>query len=340
MSNELKKDQVLLSVRNLDVNFKIKRSGGLFFNKYNTLKAVKNVNFDLKVGETLGVVGESGCGKSTLSRAIVGLVEGKGSVKFLGEELIGISQRKRRKYKKDIQMIFQDPSASLNPRITVGELIAEPLKIHFPHMTKSQIREEVLATMQKVGLLPNMINRYPHEFSGGQAQRIGIARALITRPKIIICDEPVSALDVSIQAQVVNLLKDLQKEYGISLIFIAHDLSVVRHISDRVLVMYLGSVFELSTSTEIFDNTKHPYTRALMSAVPIPDPDLERNKKIEFLDGDLPSPINPPSGCVFRTRCKYATEQCATTPPKLEDEGRNGVPHFVACYNLINVKNI
>lgn len=339
-TKDIKRDDVLLEVTNLDVNFKIKRSGGLFFNKYNTLKAVKNVNFKLRVGETLGVVGESGCGKSTLSRAIVGLVEGQGSIKFLGEELIGISQRQRRKYKKDIQMIFQDPSASLNPRITVGELIAEPLTIHFPKMSKAQVRQEVLETMKKVGLLPNMINRYPHEFSGGQAQRIGIARALITRPKIIICDEPVSALDVSIQAQVVNLLKDLQKEYGISLIFIAHDLSVVRHISDRVLVMYLGSVFELSTSKEIFENTKHPYTRALMSAVPIPDPELERNKKIEFLDGDLPSPINPPSGCVFRTRCKYATEQCATTPPALENVGNEEKPHLVACYNLIDIKNI
>ncbi|MFC6275959.1 murein tripeptide/oligopeptide ABC transporter ATP binding protein OppF [Psittacicella hinzii] len=336
----MSENKVLLSVRNLDVNFRIKRSGGIFFNKYNTLKAVKNVNFDLHVGETLGIVGESGCGKSTLSRAIVGLVEGKGSVKFLGDELIGLSNHARRKYKKDIQMIFQDPSASLNPRITVGELIAEPLKIHYPHMKKQEIRAEVLATMKKVGLLPNMINRYPHEFSGGQAQRIGIARALITRPKIIICDEPVSALDVSIQAQVVNLLKDLQREYGISLIFIAHDLSVVRHISDRVLVMYLGSVFELSSSKEIFENTKHPYTRALMSAVPIPDPHLERNKKIEFLDGDLPSPINPPSGCVFRTRCKYATDKCATTPPTLENTNPEGVPHFVACYNLIDVKNV
>lgn len=340
MAQETNNNNVLLSVRNLNVNFKIKRSGGLLFNRYNTLKAVKNVNFDLRVGETLGVVGESGCGKSTLSRAIVGLVEGEGSVKFLGQELIGLKPRQRRKFKKDIQMIFQDPTASLNPRITVGELIAEPLYIHFPQMSKAEVRKEVLATMKKVGLLPNMINRYPHEFSGGQAQRIGIARALITRPKIIICDEPVSALDVSIQAQVVNLLKDLQREYGISLIFIAHDLSVVRHISDRVLVMYLGSVFELSTSTEIFEHTKHPYTRALMSAVPIPDPYLERNKKIEFLDGDLPSPINPPSGCVFRTRCKYATEQCAIEPPALEDYGDNGIPHFVACYNIIHVKNI
>lgn len=332
---------VLLQVRNLSVEFKIKRSGGILFNRYNTLKAVKNINFDLHVGETIGIVGESGCGKSTLSRAIVGLVEGKGSVQYLGNELIGLSNRKRRKFKKEIQMIFQDPTASLNPRITVGELIGEPLTIHEPHLSKAEVREEVLKVMQKVGLLPNMINRYPHEFSGGQAQRIGIARALITKPKIIICDEPVSALDVSIQAQVVNLLHDLQKEYGISLIFIAHDLSVVRHISDRVLVMYLGTMFELSTSSEIFENTQHPYTRALMSAVPIPDPNLERNKEIEFLDGDLPSPINPPLGCVFRTRCKYATEECALIAPPLHNTNGAGMPeHLVACYNLIKIKNI
>lgn len=315
---ELNVGDVLLQVRDLNVNFKIKVPSN-FLPKYATLKAVKKVNFDLHVGETLGIVGESGCGKSTLSRAIIGLTECTGSVVYLGNELVGLNERQRKPFKRDIQMIFQDPTASLNPRITVGELIAEPLYIHEPQLSKAEVIKRVEEVMQKVGLLPNMINRYPHEFSGGQAQRIGIARALITKPKIIICDEPVSALDVSIQAQVVNLLKDLQKEYGISLIFIAHDLSVVRHISDRVLVMYLGSVFELSTSREIFDNTKHPYTRALMSAVPIPDPNLERDKTIEFLDGDLPSPINPPSGCVFRTRCRYATEVCAGEAPELEN---------------------
>lgn len=346
---ELKKGDVLLSVRNLCVNFKIKAPSFLI-PKYNELKAVKNVNFDLHVGETLGIVGESGCGKSTLSRAIIGLTKATGSVVYLGNELLGLKDSKRRRFKRDIQMIFQDPTASLNPRITVGELIGEPLRIHEPHLSTKEIRERVEEVMKKVGLLPNMINRYPHEFSGGQAQRIGIARALITKPKIIICDEPVSALDVSIQAQVVNLLKELQEELGISLIFIAHDLSVVRHISDRVLVMYLGSVFELSTSREIFDNTKHPYTKALMSAVPIPDPKLERSKVIDFIVGDLPSPINPPSGCVFRTRCKYATDDCAKTSPTLIDvNAQSDKPsHQVACINLekvmqaglINIQNV
>lgn len=332
-------NEVILQVRDLSVTFNIKARGGLLFNRYLQLKAVKNVNFDLRAGETLGVVGESGCGKSTLSRAIVGLAPATGSCKFMGQELIGLSNRQRHKYRREIQMIFQDPTASLNPRITIGELIGEPLQVH-SDLTREQIRQEVLKVMKKVGLLPNMINRYPHEFSGGQAQRIGIARALITNPKIIICDEPVSALDVSIQAQVVNLLKDLQNELGISLIFIAHDLSVVRHISDRVLVMYLGNVFELSSSEEIFDNTKHPYTRALMSAVPIPDPELEKKKEIEFLEGDLPSPISPPSGCVFRTRCKFATEKCSQVPPTLTNvNGADAVEHYVACYN-IPVKNL
>lgn len=334
--------EVLLRVRNLCVNFKIKVGHkAIILNKYADLKAVKNVSFDLYKGETLGIVGESGCGKSTLSRAIVDLVPATGEVSFLGTDLLKLSKKERQKYKKDIQMIFQDPTASLNPRITVGELIAEPLRIHSPHLSEAEIHDQVLEVMNRVGLLANMVNRYPHEFSGGQAQRIGIARALITKPKIIICDEPVSALDVSIQAQVVNLLKDLQEEYGMSLIFIAHDLSVVKHISDRVLVMYLGNTFELSTSDAIFTETLHPYTRALMSAVPIPDPALEKDKKIEFLDGDLPSPINPPSGCVFRTRCKYATEVCSSKVPELVDESKgSGVPHLVACHHVIKVRNL
>ena len=229
-------------------------------------------------------------------------------------------------------MIFQDPLASLNPRMNIGEIIAEPLKIYQPHLSAAEVKEKVQAMMLKVGLLPNLINRYPHEFSGGQCQRIGIARALIIEPKMIICDEPVSALDVSIQAQVVNLLKSLQKEMGLSLIFIAHDLAVVKHISDRVLVMYLGNAMELGSDEEVYNNTKHPYTKALMSAVPIPDPKLERDKSIELLEGELPSPINPPSGCVFRTRCLKADENCAKQKPPLTSQNNS---HFVACLKVL-----
>ncbi|PHM41201.1 dipeptide ABC transporter ATP-binding protein DppF [Xenorhabdus szentirmaii] len=227
-------------------------------------------------------------------------------------------------------MIFQDPLASLNPRMTIGDIIAEPLKTYYPKMKAGEVKEKVQQMMMRVGLLPNLINRYPHEFSGGQCQRIGIARALILEPKLIICDEPVSALDVSIQAQVVNLLQELQREMGLSLIFIAHDLSIVKHISDRVLVMYLGNAVELGTYDEVYHNPLHPYTRALMSAVPIPDPDKERNKHIELLEGELPSPINPPSGCVFRTRCPMADAECAKTRPLLEGSFK----HAVSCLKV------
>ena len=250
---------------------------------------------------------------------------------WLGKDLRKQSQKQWRHTRKDIQMIFQDPLASLNPRMNIGEIIAEPLKIYQPHLTTAQVKEKVQAMMLKVGLLPNLINRYPHEFSGGQCQRIGIARALIIEPKMIICDEPVSALDVSIQAQVVNLLKSLQKEMSLSLIFIAHDLAIVKHISDRVLVMYLGNAVELGTDEEVYKDTKHPYTKALMSAVPIPDPKLERNKSIQLLEGELPSPINPPSGCVFRTRCVLADECCAQQKPAFNSENNS---HFVACLKV------
>ncbi|OOF43698.1 oligopeptide ABC transporter ATP-binding protein OppF [Rodentibacter trehalosifermentans] len=325
----MKAKNLLLEVKNLGVSFKIKNDKALFFAKPQTLKAVNNVSFQLYAGETLGVVGESGCGKSTLARAIIGLVEAnEGEIIWLGKDLRNQSPKQWRDTRKDIQMIFQDPLASLNPRMNIGEIIAEPLKIYQPHLNAEQVKEKVQAMMLKVGLLPNLINRYPHEFSGGQCQRIGIARALIIEPKMIICDEPVSALDVSIQAQVVNLLKSLQAEMGLSLIFIAHDLAVVKHISDRVLVMYLGNAMELGSDDEVYHHTKHPYTKALMSAVPIPDPQLERNKNIQLLEGDLPSPINPPSGCVFRTRCPLADEGCATQKPAFSTE--NGT-HFVAC---------
>jgi len=233
----------------------------------------------------------------------------------------------RRETRKDIQMIFQDPLASLNPRMNIGDIIAEPLQTFYPKLSKAEVKERVKEMMDRVGLLPNLVNRYPHEFSGGQCQRIGIARALILKPKMIICDEPVSALDVSIQAQVVNLLKELQAEFGLSLVFIAHDLSVVKHISDRVLVMYLGHEVELAEAKSLFANPKHPYTKALMSAVPVPDPKIERNKVIQMLEGDLPSPIAPPSGCVFRTRCPIATSECAKQVPLLKGTEQ----HTVAC---------
>lgn len=315
----------LLVVENLQTTFDIKQG---FLKPAATLKAVNGVSFHLNAGETLGVVGESGCGKSTLARTIIGLTPAKsGSIKFDGKELVGGSAAQWKAIRKDIAMIFQDPLASLNPRMTVGDIIAEPLITYYPKLSQNEVREQVRAMMAKVGLLPNLVNRYPHEFSGGQCQRIGIARALILKPKLIICDEPVSALDVSIQAQVINLLQDIQAEMGLALIFIAHDLSVVKHISDRVLVMYLGSAVEVGTDTAVYAKPTHPYTRALMSAVPLPDPIAERNKVIELLPGDLPSPINPPSGCAFRTRCPLAVDDCAAQKPPLAGH----LNHQVAC---------
>ncbi|MFZ7201596.1 murein tripeptide/oligopeptide ABC transporter ATP binding protein OppF [Avibacterium avium] len=323
--------KLLLEVEDLSVHFKVQSNEGFLFKKKQTLHAVNHVSFKLYEGETLGVVGESGCGKSTLARSIIGLVKAAGgNILWLGKDLSQQSEKQWHDTRKDIQMIFQDPLASLNPRMTIGNIIAEPLKIYFPHLSAQEVKDRVQAMMLKVGLLPNLINRYPHEFSGGQCQRIGIARALIIEPKLIICDEPVSALDVSIQAQVVNLLKSLQKEMGVSLIFIAHDLAVVKHISDRVLVMYLGNAVELGTYDKVYHETKHPYTKALMSAVPIPDPDLERGKKIQLLEGDLPSPINPPSGCVFRTRCPIADTECTLSKPRLEGNEQ----HLVACFKI------
>jgi len=325
MNNEKK---LILDINDLKVQFSIPSKSLLPWAKPDTLKAVDGVSLKLYEGETLGVVGESGCGKSTLARAIIGLVPASaGSVVWLGEDLTKLDKKNLRLKRKEIQMIFQDPLASLNPRMNVGDIIAEPLQTFYPHLSKAEVKNQVKAMMSKVGLLPNVVNRYPHEFSGGQCQRIGIARALILKPKMIICDEPVSALDVSIQAQVVNLLKELQNELGLSLVFIAHDLSVVKHISDRVLVMYLGNPVELAECDSLFSEPKHPYTKALMSAVPIPDPRLERAKKIQMLEGDLPSPINPPSGCVFRTRCPVAIDACATSNVKL----KGSEIHSAAC---------
>ncbi|WP_174873520.1 murein tripeptide/oligopeptide ABC transporter ATP binding protein OppF [Vogesella oryzae] len=303
--------QPILSVRDVKVHFQVKSNNAWPWTPKKTLKAVDGVSFDLYAGETLGVVGESGCGKSTLARAILNLHPAKsGEIVWMGRDLRKGTDKDWLAVRKDIQMIFQDPLASLNPRMNIGQIIGEPLRVHRPELSGAEIDKRVRAMMAKVGLREQMINRYPHEFSGGQCQRIGIARALILEPKLIICDEPVSALDVSIQAQIINLLKDLQREMGLALIFIAHDLAVVKHISDRILVMYLGREMELAEKHALYDAPSHPYTRALLSAIPIPDPKLEKNKQIQILQGDLPSPMNPPSGCVFRTRCPQAQERC------------------------------
>ncbi|TQR33839.1 oligopeptide ABC transporter ATP-binding protein OppF [Campylobacter sp. MIT 99-7217] len=323
--------EVLLEVNDLSVFYKIKSNQGFFGNKKIKMKAVSKISFKLYKGETLGIVGESGCGKSSLAKALLGLNKDiEGSILWLGKHIEKQDKKQWKSTRKDIQMIFQDPLASLNPRMSIGDIIAEPLKTHFPKLSASEVRKKVRSIMQKVGLLPNLINRYPHEFSGGQCQRIGIARALILEPKLIVCDEPVSALDVSIQAQVVNLLKSLQLQNQLSLIFIAHDLSIIKHISDRVLVMYLGNLVELANYEQIYNETKHPYTKALMSAVPIPDPKIEKTKQIQLLEGDLPSPINPPSGCVFRTRCPLADENCAKNKPELREKNE----HFYACFKV------
>ncbi len=308
----------ILEVRDLKVYFDVRDAKAWPWTPSRTLKAVDGVSFDIRAGETLGVVGESGCGKSTLARAILNLIPATaGSIRWMGQEMNGASKRDWLAVRKDVQMIFQDPLASLDPRMTIAQIIAEPLRTHRPDMPDSEVMQRVQAMMLQVGLTQQQINRYPHEFSGGQCQRIGIARALVLEPKLIICDEPVSALDVSIQAQIINLLKELQKSMGLALIFIAHDLAVVKHISNRILVMYLGHEMEVAQKRALYASPRHPYTRALLSAIPIPDPVLERKKVIELLQGDLPSPINPPSGCVFRTRCPLAIARCAQEIPPL-----------------------
>ena len=318
----------LLTVKDLRVTFALRREGDMPWAKPRLLQAVGGVNFSLNPGETLGIVGESGCGKSTLARALIQLVPATGQAIWQdGTDLLSLSSRAMLKYRADIQMVFQDPLASLNPRMTVGQIIAEPLRTHHPRLSGDEVKAQVKAMMEKVGLLPNQINRYPHEFSGGQCQRIGIARALIVGPKLLICDEPVSALDVSIQAQVINLLMELQKDLGLAMIFIAHDLSVVKHISDRVMVLYLGKTMEVAESRDLYAAPQHPYTQALLSAVPIPDPAAERAKVTIPLEGDLPSPLKPPSGCVFRTRCPRAEARCASDVPMLGSGA-----HAVACH--------
>ena len=312
--------QAILSVRDLKMHFQIRDEKAWPWTPMRALKAVDGISLDLYAGETLGVVGESGCGKSTLARAILNLHPATaGSIVWMGREMAGASADQWLAVRKDVQMIFQDPLASLNPRMTVAQIIGEPLRTHHPEMSPDAVMDKVRAIMQRVGLTEQQINRYPHEFSGGQCQRIGIARALIMQPKLIVCDEPVSALDVSIQAQIINLLKELQQEFGLALIFIAHDLAVMRHISHRIMVMYLGHAMELAHKAALYAEPRHPYTQALLSAIPIPDPELERNKVVQLLQGDLPSPMSPPSGCVFRTRCPVATARCAHEVPQLRE---------------------
>ncbi len=319
----------VLQVRDLAVHFPVP-VGGVLRRQYLPLKAVDGVSFELRPGETLGIVGESGCGKSTLGRAVLRLIEpSAGRVVWLGDDLGMIPAEALRRHRRTMQIVFQDPLAALDPRMTIGDIIAEPLLTHEPGLGKAEVKARVKRMLAETGLSPQMINRYPHEFSGGQCQRIGIARAMVLRPKLIVCDEPVSALDVSIQAQIVNLLMRLQREFGLSLLFISHDLSVVRHISHRILVLYLGRMMELADRAALYRAPKHPYTKALISAVPIPDPRLERQKQRIVLAGDLPSPLAPPSGCVFRTRCPLAREHCAREVPAFEEIEPG---HRVACH--------
>ncbi|GAB6099252.1 dipeptide ABC transporter ATP-binding protein [Halanaerocella petrolearia] len=315
----------ILKIKGLKKHFPIK--GGLFNKQINSVKAVDGLDFEVKRGETLGLVGESGCGKSTTGKVLLNLLSAtEGEVVFEGHNIYDLGKREMRSLRREMQMIFQDPYASLNPRMTVGEIIGEPLEIH--GLAAGQEKERrVRELLTKVGLQANYANRYPHEFSGGQRQRIGIARALAVNPKVIVCDEPVSALDVSIQAQVLNLLEDLQEEMNLTYIFIAHNLSVVRHISDRVAVMYLGKIMELADKDELYDNPQHPYTKSLLSAIPVPNPEVDRERII--LEGDVPSPINPPSGCSFHTRCPFAEDICKKKEPEFTDKGDK---HFVACH--------
>ncbi|MEE1200892.1 MAG: oligopeptide/dipeptide ABC transporter ATP-binding protein [Christensenellales bacterium] len=317
--------QPLIEIRNLKMYFPV---GAGLLGRRKTLKAVDDVSFDLYPGETFGLVGESGCGKTTLGRSLVRLYQPTGGqILFKGDDISGMDERTVLPYRKKMQMIFQDPYAALNPRMTVYSIIAEPMRLQ--NYSPADIKMRVLSLIQQVGLKQNHLNRYPHEFSGGQRQRIGIARALATNPEFIVCDEPVSALDVSIQAQVINMLEELQQQQHITYLFVSHDLSMVRHISHRVGVMYLGHLVELAPVDELYSNMLHPYTQALMSAVPIADPDLAARSKRIVLQGDVPAPIDPPDGCPFASRCRYCKPLCTQQRPKLRDLGGG---HLLACH--------
>lgn len=322
-------DSVLLHVDKLVKHFPIMR-GIIFQKQIGAVHAVDGVTFDIFRGETLGLVGESGCGKSTTGRAILQLHKPtSGHVYFEGVDLVTLAPNELRKMRRKMQMVFQDPYASLNPRMTIGEIIGEPLRLH-GMANRKESDERVVELLKLVGLNPAYANRYPHEFSGGQRQRVGVARSLSLNPSLIVCDEPISALDVSIQAQVVNLLEDLQEQLHLTYLFIAHDLSMVRHISSRVAVMYLGCIVELASRDELYGNPIHPYTQALLSAVPIPDPEAERNRKRIILEGEVPSPANPPSGCRFSTRCSCASDNCKEVVPEYREVSPG---HFVACHS-------
>jgi len=325
----------LVDVKNLHVYFPV--FGGVFSKKVNSVKAVDGISFSIEKNQTIGLVGESGCGKTTVGRAMINIlhhvapdVEISGNINYHFEnevvDFTKLNPKKMQKYRSKVQMIFQDPFASLNPRMTVSQIISEPLQIH-TKMSKSEMQDRVGWLLDKVGLQPEQAQRFPHEFSGGQRQRVGIARALATNPDLIICDEPVSALDVSIQAQVINLMMDLQDEFNLSYLFIAHDLSVVEHISDKIVVMYLGDIVEMGDSAEVYHHPRHPYSRALLSSVPLPDPSQKDRKRI-VLKGDIPTPINKPSGCAFRTRCPIAKPECSDDIPSLVDTDNE---HWVAC---------
>ena len=324
-------DDVLVTVRDLQMYFPV-RSGIIFQRKIADIKAVDGVSFEIKRGETLGLVGESGCGKTTTGRCILQLYKPThGQVLFEGDDLTQLKGGRLRQFRRRMQMIFQDPYSSLDPRQNAGSIIGEPLIVHKMTNSRGEYREQVSELLSVVGLNPSMANRFPHEFSGGQRQRIGVARALAVRPSLIVCDEPVSALDVSIQAQVINLLEDLQEQFNLTYLFIAHDLSVVRHISDRIAVMYLGKIMELADRLELYENPLHPYTKALLSAVPIPDPVIESQRERIILTGDVPSPLNPPSGCVFHTRCPIAIDECSQVVPELRNVGNE---HWVSCIRV------
>jgi len=323
----MEENKVILKVTDLKTHFDVTKG---IFTKKQIVKAVDGVSFDVYENETFGLVGESGCGKTTLGRTIVKLYDPvSGSIEFEGKDIANIKGAELKAFRKDMQMIFQDPYASLNPRMTVGEIIKEPMVIHNIYNTDAEREARVVELLKIVGLKPDHIRRYPSEFSGGQRQRIGIARALAVNPKFIVCDEPISALDVSIQAQVINLLKDIQKEMGLSYLFIAHDLSMVKHISDRIGVMYLGHMMELGPSNDVYHRPLHPYTVALLSAIPISDPDIAKKKKRIILEGEIPSPINPPTGCPFSTRCSKATERCKREVPKPIQVGNRLVSCFL-----------